>query len=151
MSLTITEKTARKLYPDIPEWFREELENVFGKKALKELSFKDIKTFDDACEMLGLNRDAVLIGCQTIDEIAYRKIKIIASAINQGWEPDWDNTNQQKWYPYFKLSSGFGFSDSGCSYGSASAGVGSRLCFETEEKAKYAGSQFTDIYKNFLK
>ena len=28
--------------------------------------------------------------------------------------------------------------------------VGSRLCFETREQAKYAGKQFEDLYKDYF-
>ncbi|MEI7424468.1 MAG: hypothetical protein WCK18_20370, partial [Prolixibacteraceae bacterium] len=64
--------------------------------------------------------------------------------------PDWNNTDQRKWWPYFNLSSGFGFSYSFFGYGYASTFVGSRLCFETSEKSNYAANQFIDLYKEFL-
>ena len=77
-------------------------------------------------------------------------LKMVAKAINQGWVPDWNNSDQKKWWPWFNLSSGFGFSDSCYYYGLASTAVGSRLCFETEEKSDYAANQFMEIYKEFL-
>ena len=86
----------------------------------------------------------------TPDEIAYKKLKVVAKAINQGWVPDWDNKNQSKWWPWFNLSSGFGFSSSGYSCDLADACVGSHLCFESEAKSNYAATQFIDIYKQFL-
>jgi hypothetical protein len=48
------------------------------------------------------------------------------------------------------LSSGFGFSGSCFGFVLTSAGVGSRLCFETEEKAGYSGTQFIGIWKVFI-
>jgi hypothetical protein len=63
---------------------------------------------------------------------------------------DWANTNQKKWYPYFFASSGFGFSDTRYDYDYSCSGVGSRLCFESQEKAKYAGITFTDLYEIYL-
>jgi len=149
--MEISKQTARKLYPDVPKWFKDELKKVFGEKSLKEDSYEDIKTFEDACLTLELNPDQVLVGAQSLDELAYRKLKVIIKAINQGWEPDWDNSNQAKWYPYFLLSSGFGFSASYCYYDRTATGVGSRLCFESEIKAGYAGRQFEALYKDFLK
>jgi len=86
----------------------------------------------------------------TTDEIAYKKLKIIAKAINQGWTPDWNNTDQKKWYPWFRMSSGFGFALTDYTYTHANTDVGSRLCFETKEKAEYAGKQFEEIYKQLL-
>jgi hypothetical protein len=128
---------------------KEVLSELFPE-VFKKKDFRSIKTFDDACESLDINPNIrFLIEAQN-DEIAYKKLKIIIKAINQGWQPNWNDTNQCKWYPYFNLSSGFGFSDSDCYYDDARTDVGSRLCFETEEKANYAGKQFLSIYKDFL-
>lgn len=76
---------------------------------------------------------------------------MVAKAINKGWEPDWNNSNQYKWWPYFDLSSGFGFSYSDYGYGGTDTSAsGSRLCFESEDKSEYAATQFIEIYKQFL-
>ena len=48
------------------------------------------------------------------------------------------------------LSSGFGFSGSVYDYDFTGASVGSRLCFESKEKADYAANQFLKIYEDFL-
>lgn len=85
-----------------------------------------------------------------VDEAAYRLLKLLASSLNDGWTPDWENENEYKWYPYFYMgvSSGFRFSDS---VGwNADSGVGSRLCFKSRELADYAGKQFTEVYKKFM-
>jgi len=149
MELKIEKQTAKKLYPEAPGWFQKVLIETFGEKFFKK-DFRDIKTFSDACEELGLDPDDVVGHLVLNDEITYRKLKVIAKAINQGWLPDWNNTNQYKWFPYFKLSSGFGFGYSIYYSTHTTTYVGSRLCFESEEKASYAGKQFTDLYKDFL-
>jgi hypothetical protein len=120
------------------------------KDSLKKKSFNEILTFEDACEVLDIDPDSVVNDMDTTDEAAYKKLKVVSKAINQGWTPDWSNTNQQKWFPYFNLSSGFGFSDVFYDYGITDADVGSRLCFETKAQAKHAGTQFLQIYKEFL-
>jgi hypothetical protein len=84
------------------------------------------------------------------DTIAYEKAKIVTKAINQDWVPDWNNPSQYKYWPWFNLSSGFGFSYSGSDCAYAHSVVGSRLCFESREKSDYAGKQFLEIYKAFL-
>jgi hypothetical protein len=109
-----------------------------------------VKSFEDACAELGINPEDLFDPIDTSDEIAYKKIKIIARALNDGWIPNWNNTNQYKWFPWFNLSSGFGFSGSGYGYARTTTVVGSRLCFKSEELANYAGKQFTNIYKDFL-
>jgi len=117
-----------------------------------------IVTFEDACESLGLNKDlfinitsngeAISNDLKSIE--AYTKLIIIARALNEGWTPNWQNSNERKWYPYFNLASGFAFSNAGYGWANSYARAGSRLCFKTEELARYAGQQFIDLYKEFI-
>jgi hypothetical protein len=150
MELKISESTAKRLYPESPSWFREVLEETFSKQKLVGRKFDEIRTFEDACEQIGVNPLSVFSDIDTYDEIAYKKLKIIAKAINQGWTPDWSNTNQKKWWPWFDLSSGFGFSNSGYYYTYSFAAVGSRLCFESEAKSDYCAKQFISLYQELL-
>ena len=150
MKLKLEKTTAKKLYPESPEWFRKVLTETFGDDCFKKKTFEDIKTFEDACEELEIYPEDVFNANDCSDEVAYKKLKVIAKAINQNWTPDWDNANQQKWWPYFKLSSGFGFSYSGylCAYSHTC--VGSRLCTATSEKALYIAEQFEAEYQEFF-
>jgi hypothetical protein len=150
MSLTLQKSTAKKLYPVTPDWFQKILEENFGKELFRKRSFEDIKTFEDACDELGIDPETVIHKNDTSDEAAYKKLKIIIKAINQGWVPDWDNKSQCKYWPWFNLSSGSGFSNSSSHYGYSYASVGSRLCFESEAKSNYTAKQFSDLYKQFL-
>jgi hypothetical protein len=149
--MEMTLEKAKAIYPTSPTWFQKELTAEFGAKSFEKRSFKDIKTFEDACEELGIDDpESLFTENDTPDEIAYKKLKVVAKAINQGWVPDWDNKSQQKWWPWFNLSSGFGFSCSDYFCDCAGTTVGSRLCFESEAKSNYAATQFIDIYKQFL-
>lgn len=149
--MKIDRSTAKKLYPKAEDWFKKELEEAFGKDCFMKKSFDEIKTFEDACKELDINPQAVYFGNNTPDEIAYKKLKIIIKAINQGWTPDWNNSNQNKYYPYFEvLSSGFGFSFTSYHCARTFTIVGSRLCFESRDKAQYVGKQFLQIYNDFL-
>lgn len=150
MGLTLKKSTAKKIYPDSPDWFKEVLEENFGKELFKKRTFEDIRTFEDACEELGIDPQTVTNENDTPDEAAYKKLKIVIKATNQGWTPDWNNSNQYKWWPYFNLSSGSGFShtSSYCCY--EYSAVGSRLCFESEAKSNYAAKQFNELYKQFF-
>lgn len=150
MSLKITETKARMLYKDSPNWFKKELENEFGSENLKIESFKNIKTFEDACKKLEVHPDDVFYDRDSPDEIAYKKLKVVIAAINNGWTPDWNNSNEKKWWPWFILSSGFGFSASSYGYVNAGTTVGSRLYFETKEKCDYCATQFIDLYRDLL-
>lgn len=155
MKLELQKTTAQKLYPEAPSWFQEILKQTFGEEIFKKTDFQDIKTFDDACRYCDTTEEEFNEYWTTSrvsnDTIAYEKCKMITRAINQGWEPDWDNRDQKKWWPWFKLSSGFGFGYSYYLYGSSGTSVGSRLCFESREKSDYAAKQFLDIYEQFIK
>lgn len=110
------------------------------------------------------------------DIIAYLKLRIIVAALNEGWEPQFV-PGEYRWAPYFVLytkeeidemdeetkarvvcrsgsdaSAGGGVS---CAYSYSDsafvhANIGSRLAFKSEELAKYAGTQFIDIFADFM-
>ena len=120
-----------------------------------------VKTYEDACKVLGVEpineQNAKAQGFRS-DEIARRKLETIAAALNEGWKPDWNNTDQYKYYPYFyiqenaKGKGSAGLSFAGTSYAAAStyAHFGSRLCFYASRLARYASNQFTDLYEQIL-
>lgn len=84
------------------------------------------------------------------DEVAYRILKMLATSLNEGWVPDWKNSNEYKYYPWFEMNGSSGFRVYVCARWSSASRVGSRLCYKTRALAEYAGSQFTDVYKQFL-
>lgn len=106
----------------------------------------------------------------------YSQLCVITAALNEGWRPKFVE-GEKRYFPYFRLysseeirqmskeeksrvvyrSSGYanaygGVSFAVASYGSAYvyASFGSRLAFKTNELAKYAGKQFTDLYIDYL-
>lgn len=131
----------------------------------KEEDYEDItdrvKTYEDACKVLGVEpineQNAKAQGFRS-DEIARRKLETIAAALNEGWKPDWNNTDQYKYYPYFyiqentkgKGSAGLSCADTVNAAAYATAVIGSRLCFYASRLARYAGNQFTDLYEQIL-
>lgn len=153
--MKIKKAKAKMIYPVAPDWFKKELVEAFGEDCFKKKNFDEIKTFDDACRAIGTTEEKFNIKFEKLgldpDTLAYEKVKVVAKAINDGWVPDWNDSNQYKYYPYFKvLSSGSGFSNSSFRSAGTITGVGSRLCYESSEKAKYAATQFVDIYNQFL-
>lgn len=120
-----------------------------------------VKTYEDACKVLGVEpineQNAKAQGFRS-DEIARRKLETIAAALNEGWKPDWNNTDQYKYYPYFYIqenAKGKGSAGLSCAnaYNTATytyAHFGSRLCFYASRLARYAGNQFTDLYEQIL-
>jgi hypothetical protein len=100
-----------------------------------------IKTFQDACEVLGY---AIPRSMHVVD-----KLKVIAEALNEDWKPDWQNSNQYKYVPYF-IYNGMAFVFYFYSHWYSCASVGSRLCFKSAELDEYCAKQFQDLYNEFL-
>lgn len=150
-TLTIDDKTARKIYPSaIPE-LKAILDDSFPANFFSQKITDRIKTFEDACEALNIDEEADCFTEGDPDEIAYKKLKIIARALNEGWKPNWKNSQEYKWSPWFYMDSpGFRFSDSFCSNSDSFTAGGSRLCFKSEELANYAGKQFLKLYETWL-
>ena len=117
---------------------------------------KKITTFETACLALGIL--ATIPDFSAMPEnlqspmLAHYKLVIIAKAINGDWTPDWNNSNQYKYTPWFDMrsSASGGFSYYVCDDWRTYSRVGSRLCFETREKAEYAGKQFEALYKEYF-
>lgn len=126
------------------------LRELLGSSKNKSGKIMDrIKTFEDACEETEENPSDEKFIKGSEDTIAYEKIKVISRALNGDWKPDWNNTNQPKYYPYFDTSgSGFRFSATVYDYRYTSAG--SRLCYGTSKLAEYAGKEFESTYKKFI-
>ncbi|MEG2151131.1 MAG: hypothetical protein RRY36_07940 [Bacteroidaceae bacterium] len=141
------------------------LSNKLGKKVFvlgtdlmvipDEINIK-VDSYEAALEYLGRK------GCVCIQGIAKKHEKAMAAmhkliTIAEAWNkvdefvPDYGNTNQYKWFPWFIYSddaAGFVPTDTKASV--TAAPVGSRLCFKTEERATQFGKQFIDLWNDFL-
>lgn len=139
-----------------------------------------IKTFEDACEELGINSEEWMAENETYkmdaDILAYLKLRIITLALNEGWKPSFAK-DEYRYYPWYYLytkeeinamdekdkerllvvggSSYYGSlcglpaADSFDGFSYSYAFLGARLAFKTSDLAKYAGTQFYDIYADF--
>ena len=129
-------------------------------KAVKVIPPKDITkrvtSYAAACEVLEvepIDEEVFKRLGFTKDEIAYRKLKTIAEALNEGWVPDWGNSNQYKYWPWFVYdpkTAGFACSHTYSTASSANALIGSRLCFKTSALARFAGDTFPELYNDYL-
>ena len=127
----------------------------------KAFDYTTIKTFEDACKKEGKD-PSVLPDVSGIEKgmgkalIAAFKLFIIFQAINDGWKPNWINSNEWKYFPWFRIHadtarpSGFGFSDSVCDNWATITLCGSRLCTNSSEKALYITKQFEAEYIDFF-
>jgi hypothetical protein len=151
-SLEIDVTSAKSLYPSAKGEFKTLLEVHFGTDTLVAAGniTDKIKTFEDACKAVGTDPASLEFTIGTPDEQAYKKIKVIVRALNEGWTPDWKDDDEWKYYPWFDFSSGSGLSYYGYDNRCSNSFVGSRLCFKSSELAEYAGKQFIDLYTQFM-
>lgn len=133
------------------------LSDLFGKQvALYDNITDRVKSFEDACQVLGISTNVPEVkGLPRKHQkaiIANYKLIVIAEALNEGWKPNWQDSDEYKYYPWFDMSNPAGV---GCSYthGTASytyANIGSRLCLKNRELAIYFGQTFTDLFNDSL-
>ena len=113
-----------------------------------------VKSFEDACKLLNIDPGQCPVeNCPEKDKLslmAYYKLVIIIRALNEGWEPNWKNWDERKWYNYFWTESASGFVRSITDYSFTFTSIGARLCFKSRELAEYARKQFEQLYLEFL-
>jgi hypothetical protein len=100
---------------------------------------KKLKTYEACCKKLGKDPVKELPFSKPANGFhkalnAYAKLFIIAEALNEGWVPDWADSDQYKYYPWLlvkkntKNPSGFGLSFGDCGFGTSRTRV-SALAF----------------------
>ncbi len=151
-TLQIDEKNAKKLFVNASPEFKLMLTDTFGENFFNQKITDRVKTFEDACTETGDDPEHEKFSTGDPDDIAYQKLKVIAKALNEGKVLSFADSKQRKWYPWFEYSgSGFRFVVAGYVCTHTSTAGGSRLCFNSEELAKYAGTQFIELYNQLLK
>lgn len=140
--------------------------------------YKTIRTYEDACKALG---EPIFEDPNNLPNhiIALMKLETISRALwGRNWQPQPDaEGNNVFWFPWFALwtkkevedmkpeqrgallsatanygaYAGFGFLFAYNRSSLATANFGFRLCQETEEKAKYFGQQFIELWAEYLK
>lgn len=140
--------------------------------------YKSIKTYEDACEALGEEPVGDLGDHVDKHIIALIKLETISRALwGKDWQPKPDPDGSKYFYDswfalytrsemdsmseedrgallgahaFYGALAGFGclYAHRRSSYSTAS--IGFRLCQETEEKAKYFGIQFKEIWADYL-
>lgn len=121
-----------------------------------------IKSFEEACVALGHDPATILPNVSMFPVkhqkalLAYPKLIIITACINKGWQPDWDNSDEAKYFPWFDMEtddnnpSGFRFYGTYFVCAGTFATGGSRLCFKTSKAAEYAGKQFLELWREMM-
>lgn len=142
--------------------------------------YKTIKTYEDACTALGEKVDEVTLTNAGVPKhiIALMKLELVCKALWGGEVkvyPD-PNGNRTYYYPWFALytkdevermdseerglllsaaahlgaHAGWGFANAYGRYSHSNALSGFRLCLDTYEKARYFGTQFLELWTEYL-
>ena len=182
----------KKIEIEIPEGKVAEWKEINGVTTLVLVDEVDnrpvterIKTFEDACNELG--EENVLVQAyrtaefntsgnqnDVSDVVAYLKLRVIAEALNDGWEPQF-TTDEYRYYPWFYLyeqeeidrmddekkeiwlrgshygyGSNCGIAYSHCAWSHAQSVLSARLAVKSDEMAVYFGKQFIDIWADYV-
>ena len=153
-TLQIEKEKALEMHKGADKKVKKALEDLLGADVFKGDIMDRVKTIEDACRETGKDyavefSDAVR-AVLSEDEIGYREMKILYEALNEGWEADYSNVNQYKYYPWVKWVSGRGLSLCGVDCDSSDTSVGPRLVLKSEALAEYAFKQFPDTFKRFF-
>ena len=197
--IEISKQNVEAAYKVADENGKKLLDALFGKAAKANTpnldDYKSIKTYEDACEALGLtpiysDQDPKRAVCEHINDhwdyrqdmpkhiIALMKLETISRALwGRNWEPKPDAEGSKRfWFPWFALwtkdeiknldehqrgallsasarageSAGFGYLYTYSRSSRATATIGFRLCQETDEKALYFGTQFVELWAEYL-
>lgn len=130
---------------EVPEGYEVDQE----KSTFENIIFKkeeSINTMEDVYRLNGTTEDEFMkkwFGFED-HEIAMAQEKLIVAAYNKSEKLDWDNSDQEKYYPCFNLDN-FLYRD--WFYGYSHSAAASRLCFLRKEDLEDATEKFIDIYK----
>ena len=157
-SLKIDENKAYDLYPTASPEFKQVLEDTFGVEFFNRKITDRVKTYEDACAILGLDPHASMPDtseCPKEDRrayLAFHKLVVITRALNEGWRPDWSNLNQPKWFNWWYTNGNAGLASARSNNAPSDtyASIGSRLCFKSEALADYAAETFKELYDEYL-
>lgn len=200
-AMTLAGEQSAEPYNGADKKTKETLETIFGKERFNpKYIMERVKTYEDACGVLGIppvlngfglciceecgrtaNRHGLLSFCQYLSkhDIAYFKLRVIASALNEGWTQQFTGDsvyyfpwfclykNREEWehmsedwketHPYHEIGdeydteyAGFASGGSTCSPRYLPVFFGSYICFKSEELAGYCGTQFADMWMDYF-
>ena len=187
-NIQIQQENVLNAYKNASDEQKELLEHLFGREVFKPADVRErIKTFHDAYCELGNEHPFVIsyekyvntASGEEADVIAYLKLRIIAAALNEGWEPKFteDETRYYPWYTLWTkeelaqkseewkkehslwLFGGYSYNGAVCGLASAYsnlawsgsyAHISARLAVKSDELAEFFGKQFIDIWADYV-
>ena len=154
-TLKISEQDAKRYYPTASDEFRTVLETTFGKEFFSEKITDKIKSWNDVILELGVGNvilpysENMVLTKQQKSINALYKIQCITKVLNEGWESDFSNSNEDKYYPWFEYKKS-GWSLASVFYGYVDAHFPFGCYYKTKQLAEHSVKFFIDIYKEYL-
>lgn len=154
--LEVQKESVLKVFNESGTETRQKLTVLFGEKLFQKDVMASIRSYTDACadqgmEPLALSHFAALPEIDRKHAFASHRITTVIRSLNEGWVPDWNDSNQYKYYVWYKwVGSGVGFSFGDYDFVGSGSSVGARLHFKSRELAIYFAEQFiADINEYF--
>src|SRR5436190_14402519 len=81
------------------------------KPAAPKNAIERIKTVADVLIDNDIDPDDFNDSCEDLeaDEKAYMILKLLAKSLNEGWTPNWSNSSEYKYFPWFEMNGSSGF------------------------------------------
>lgn len=187
-NIQIKQENVLNAYKNASKEQKELLEHLFGSEVFKPKDVRErIKTFHDAYCELGNEHPFVksyekyvnTASGEESDVIAYLKLRIIAAALNEGWEPQFteDETRYYPWYTLwtkeeleqkseewkkehslwlfgghsnFVAYCGLAYAHSRNAWSYSISSLSARLAVKSDELAEFFGKQFIDIWADYV-
>ena len=124
----------------------EQIAEIDAQRKTLKRTVESIEGYEDACQILSqkVKTDA---SCRDKLNTIIRAANFIDNGFKV-WKPDFRNSTEAKWYPYFEMkNSGLVFSDSRCCYSFSFSQVGFYL---TEKSSNFIGKKFKSLYEEML-
>lgn len=157
----IEDYAKRKPFDDEIELSQNEVDEMYNasdskqKKVLDKFFTKpksimdNVNSFEDACKVLGIDKSDVFNSkFDSLSDIAFKKLKVIIKALNDGWYPNWEDVNEYKYWIWWTMKGGFSYYSADYGY-YTSGGVPSALCLKTRELAEHASKIAYKEYKEY--
>ena len=154
-NLKIDETKAKQLYKTASKDFKEVLHDTFGEEFFNDSLFDRIKNLDDIYEELGRTQPTLkdfsfLPKEKRVKALSFIHIQAIEEVFNEGWVPNWKNTGEYKYYPYFEYKAQGGWSLFFCYFFFYSGSDGQPAFFKSKEIVGHVIRYFMFVYKDYL-
>lgn len=111
--------------------------------------------FEEACLSLGITNSVPEVSLLPERDqkaiTAFYMLSVIIQWVNEGWQANFKDYTQRKWYPYFYLdNSGLSASNAAYVFSYADTNFGARLAFKSKSSAIEWAKKLLPLYEDYL-